>query len=291
MDACVTRFRDSLTVVRYHMSWPGSDPWYTANSTENDQRRAYYTVNYVPYCKIDGAWISTNYMADIRARTRAPTPLTVRLSGSYNRTTRTGTLNARVTNTGATSYTGAIQFLIVDDSTMYSSYYQNQAMRDMIPNGNGETFTLAASDSVLKTRNFTISTSWRQDSCKAVVFVQDGHAQGDTMRQGADLRVRAMTSIEEEGSGVYPQNISLTLRSANPFSRFVDIGYALPMDEKVSLKVYNSSGRLVTALVDGNVVHGYHTTRFDGAGLPNGVYVLMLRDRDSKLTQKITLVK
>lgn len=250
-------------------------------------------MNSVPHCKMDGAWTSSNYMADIRARTRAPTPITIRLSGIYNRATRTGTLSAWVANTGATSYTGAIQFLIVDDSTMAGSpsYLQNQSMRDMIPDGNGETFTIAASDSVLKTRNFTISASWRQDSCKATVFVQNGHAQGDTMKQGAELRVKAMVAIEEQGGGVYPQNISLALKSANPFTRFIDIGYALPMDTKVTLKVYNASGQVVRTLVDGQAPHGYHTARFDGTSLPNGVYLVMLRDRASTLTQKITLVK
>ncbi len=291
MDSCVARFKDSLTVVRYHMSWPGSDPWYSANPTENDQRRYYYGVNYVPYCKVDGAWISSNYMADIRARTRAPTPLTIRLTGSYNRSTRQGVLRAMITNTGTTSYTGTVQFVIVEDSVMYSGYYQNQAMRDMIPDGNGETFTLAANDSVLKTRNFTIATSWRQDSCKAVVFIQNSHAQGDTMQTGADLRVKAMTAIEEEGNGVYPQNLDLYLRSANPSRRFIDIGYAVPITEKICLKVYNSSGQLVKTLIDGNVNYGYHTIKFDGQNLPSGIYLIMLRDKDGIITRKVTLLR
>jgi hypothetical protein len=111
------------------------------------------------------------------------------------------------------------------------------------------------------------------------------------MKQGAELRVKAMTGIEEEGSGIYPPSISLALKSANPFSRFVDIGFAVPKDEPVSLKVYNSSGQLVRTLVDGEVRHGYRTARFDASGMPAGVYVVMLRDRESTLTQKITLVK
>jgi len=165
-------------------------------------------------------------------------------------------------------------------------------MRDMIPDANGEAVTIAAGDSVLKTRNFTISSSWPQDSCKAVVFLQNTRAGGDTIQQGGDLRVKAMTTgIEEEGGGVYPQNINLYLKSTNPFTRFIDIGYSVPIDEQVTLKVYNSSGQLVKTLIDGKVPHGYHTTKFDAQNLPNGVYLVMLRDKDAILSTKIILMR
>jgi len=233
-------------------------------------------------------------MADIRARTRAPSRFTIRLNGWYNRSTRLGRLQAWVKNEGTSSYTGVLQRVIVEDSTWWSGtyqYYQNQAMRKMYPNASGVTLTIPAGDSVLKDTTFSISASWRQDSCMIVVFLQNTQAQGDTIQQGAQARVKAMTAIEEEAGEVYPQNISLALKSANPFSRFVDIGYALPMDTKVTLKVYNSSGQVVRTLVDGQAPHGYHTARFDGAGLPNGVYLVMLRDRESLLTRKVTLLR
>lgn len=204
-------------------------------------------------------------------------------------------MQAWIRNGGAASYTGIAQFVLVEDSVLSTGayvYYQNQAMRDMLPNSSGETFTLAASDSVLKTRAFTVASGWPQDSCKVVVFVQNTRANGDTMQQGGDLRVKAMVAVEEEASGnVYPQAINLRLNSPNPFSNSIDIGYTVPLDERVSIKIYNSSGRLVSTLVDAMVTHGYHTHRFDARGLPNGIYLVMLRDKDAALTQKITLIK
>lgn len=242
--------------------------------------------------KLEGFYTSHSYMTDIRARTIVPSRFTIRLTGTYNRITRQGTVNAWVKNTGTTSYSGVIQFVIVEDSTYYSGYYQNQAMRDMIPDANGEAITIVANDSVLKTRNFTIASSWPQDSCKIVAFVQNTRAGGDTIQQGADLRIKAMLAVEEEAIGsVYPQCIELQLHSSNPFSNFIDIGYMIPIDERITLKIYSPTGRLVKTIADGLACHGYHTARFNAGNLPSGVYLVMLKDKDTIITQKITLVK
>ncbi len=42
-------------MVVYHMSWPSSsDPFYLYNTTQNNARRSYYNVNYVPRLVLDG---------------------------------------------------------------------------------------------------------------------------------------------------------------------------------------------------------------------------------------------
>ena len=45
-----------FTAIFYHMSWPapGNDPMYLANIPENNARRSYYNVNFVPYSVVDG---------------------------------------------------------------------------------------------------------------------------------------------------------------------------------------------------------------------------------------------
>ena len=45
-----------FTAIFYHMSWPapGNDPMYLANIPENNARRSFYNVNFVPYSVVDG---------------------------------------------------------------------------------------------------------------------------------------------------------------------------------------------------------------------------------------------
>jgi hypothetical protein len=45
---------DKITSINYHTSWPGTDPMYNHNTTENGARTGYYGVNSVPNSVLDG---------------------------------------------------------------------------------------------------------------------------------------------------------------------------------------------------------------------------------------------
>jgi len=69
----------------------------------------------------------------------------------------------------------------------------------------------------------------------------------------------------------------------------------LPKPGKVSLKIYDSSGRLVVTLVDGNKEAGYHEVSWSSKSgknnLPSGVYFCKLATRNRYLTRKIVLLR
>jgi hypothetical protein len=62
----------------------------------------------------------------------------------------------------------------------------------------------------------------------------------------------------------------------NPFSRCTSIEYHLPVEGRVALNLYDSSGRLVRALVNGQKKAGDHQVPFDRKGLNAGVYFTKL---------------
>lgn len=45
---------DKITSIMYHTSWPGFDPMYNHNTSENGSRTSYYTVSSVPNSVVDG---------------------------------------------------------------------------------------------------------------------------------------------------------------------------------------------------------------------------------------------
>jgi hypothetical protein len=69
------------------------------------------------------------------------------------------------------------------------------------------------------------------------------------------------------------------------------IGYQIPMNSFVTLKVYDAVGREVTTLVNGIQEAGSYSVRFDGASCSSGVYFYVLRSGSLSASMKFSLIK
>lgn len=79
--------------------------------------------------------------------------------------------------------------------------------------------------------------------------------------------------------------------SPNPFNPTTVLSYQLPVASHVSLRIYDTAGRLVTELVNGWRGAGNHQITFDGSGWPSGLYLARLSVGDFTQTQKLVLLK
>lgn len=82
----------------------------------------------------------------------------------------------------------------------------------------------------------------------------------------------------------------------NPFNSVTIISFGLPRDAKISLKIFDLTGREVETLIDGELNAGRHSISWNGissAGNPTatGVYFCRLEAEGKILTQKVVLVK
>jgi hypothetical protein len=81
----------------------------------------------------------------------------------------------------------------------------------------------------------------------------------------------------------------------NPFKNSTTISYALPVQGKVTIQVYNSLGQLVKSLVDANQNAGKYSIRMDGNNLMPGIYIAKLRltnpNADIAGTVKLSVLK
>jgi len=189
------RSYDSVVPIAYHAS--SSDPFYTTNSAA---RLSYYGITGYPTVVLDGSnkivgglhtgTMYPTYLSYFRTRMGVSSPLTIALSITYDTTARTGTLTIKINNTSGSSVSGQLHTVLTESHI----YYPWQGMdslhyveRTMLPSSSGEAVTIAAGDSLTKTRDFTVNASWVASNCDFVVFVQNNSSK--EMYQGARIAV------------------------------------------------------------------------------------------------------
>ncbi|HEY5533466.1 MAG TPA: T9SS type A sorting domain-containing protein [Ignavibacteria bacterium] len=69
-----------------------------------------------------------------------------------------------------------------------------------------------------------------------------------------------------------PKKFELSQNYPNPFNPATKIDFNLPYDSRVSLKLYDISGREVMTLVNEQKPAGFYTVNFNGSNLASGVY-------------------
>jgi hypothetical protein len=100
-----------------------------------------------------------------------------------------------------------------------------------------------------------------------------------------------VSSVLPEIPSQFPATFTLHPCRPNPFNPTTTIRYELRVASHVSLKVYNTAGRLVVTLVDGMRQAGMHQATFAGSGLASGIYLAKLQAGEFKAVQKLVLLK
>jgi hypothetical protein len=126
---------------------------------------------------------------------------------------------------------------------------------------------------VLASGPYTISPGQKQITAFALVAGSDlgllrNHA--DAAKAKWD-NLRPLLGVRD-GLPALPGTFALHQNYPNPFNPSTTIGYEVPSNSKVTLKVYDVLGRLVETLVDRVQDAGRYTITFDGNNLASGIY-------------------
>ena len=87
--------------------------------------------------------------------------------------------------------------------------------------------------------------------------------------------------IEFKITGVYP----------NPFNSTTRITFELPFATRVSLQVFNLSGREVATLIDSHHRPGIHSVHLTVDNLPSGLYIVRMEASGRAISRKVVLFK
>ena len=100
-------------------------------------------------------------------------------------------------------------------------------------------------------------------------------------------------AVEEKIPAPEPVSFSVT---PNPSAARVSINYLLPLRAPVTLRIYDSAGRLVRELVEQEQEQGPQQAQWrgednDGNALPSGTYMAILTPGPNRLSRRLTLLR
>jgi hypothetical protein len=141
--------------------------------------------------------------------------------------------------------------------------------------------------------NYSLETTTENEKQKTYPLKGSGSI---TINTSAILTTKLMmgkgTDIE------LPKEFALQHNYPNPFNPTTTLKYALPVDSKVKLTIYNLLGEVVEVLVDGIETAGFRTTEWNSSTAASGVYFFRLdavgvADQSKSFTQvkKMLLVR
>jgi hypothetical protein len=99
-----------------------------------------------------------------------------------------------------------------------------------------------------------------------------------------DAKIRSL--VLKNGTRFIPQEYALAQNYPNPFNPATSIRYQLPVDSRVTLKIFNVVGQEIKTLVNGAQSAGYKSVRWNGtdnamAAVPSGLYFYRLEAADA----------
>ena len=110
---------------------------------------------------------------------------------------------------------------------------------------------------------------------------------------GAVALAAQLTSVETRKSSLdlTPKTYTLEQNYPNPFNPITNIRFSIPVEQKVTINIYDLLGREVGVVLDKWMTAGQHQIKFDGTGLASGLYFYMMKAGSFNKVRKFLLLK
>jgi len=140
-------------------------------------------------------------------------------------------------------------------------------------------------------------TSWTNISATAEIPAEEAKAvyyQGNAGILWLGARNSKVLNRTDGVTGTEtPKSLPYVLNQnyPNPFNPATMISFALPVDDHVSLNVYDVSGRLVASVLNKDMKAGSYSVGFKADGLASGVYFYVLKTSKYEESRKMILLR
>lgn len=103
--------------------------------------------------------------------------------------------------------------------------------------------------------------------------------------------VKLLNNTDVAREAVLASSYTLSQNYPNPFNHSTKISYSVPAISRVTVKVYDITGREVATLEDGDRAAGTYMVSFDASQLASGVYFYKLTANEFTSTKSFTFLK
>lgn len=291
---------NNVSMLRIHVWWPyGGDIMYLANPAQSQALVSAFGVNAVPDFYLDATWaVGYDGPAMIAAMDEGKTwksPMHMDLA--WDDSIDQLTVNEVVTGAIRPGANYQLFWVITEDNIVHAGgngeTVHHQAFRHQWP-------AIVSGDNVLSTpgtHSYSVTApldgSWVYDNLRATVWIRDMNS-GDVVQSATAFltEIGDLTGVETPTAPAF----GLAANHPNPFNPKTSIDFALNAAGPMSLRIYDSAGRLVRTLRTGVMDAGPHSITWNGvddAGQPvaSGVYLARLESAGQSDSRKLLLAK
>lgn len=274
-DPFIVQHEAEICLVHYPMNWPGAgDPYFTA---QNEVRRFFYGVSYVPDLYVEGKQVPTTAAGINSALTASlakPSYMTISGTHNVNGNIVTGdmVINSYI-SANLTAYIAIVEETFDNHSTNGETHFPN-LMLAMAPGPYGTPVELTdgGSTTVSYTVDMTGTHVEHMSDIKLVMWVQDSVTRMLFQSNYSDLVTGIDNHTVLQDVQVYP----------NPSTGLITVQHQNTID---NLTIYNNFGQIVRQFND------FEAKLIDLSSLDNGTYFMRITNGSESKTIKIALIK
>ena len=288
----------STSSLKYHTSFPGPDPMYSADSMQNYERyRQYYDIYSIPVLRIDGiivvgnfSFFFLNYFLNQRLAEPAPLGINVineRIQADSVKSTVTLNLSAGLPQGNyklrVFSVERKITYEIPPGTNGESEFFD--VFRKAHPDTRGvdAPVTSGAYTYIYKYRIFQ---GWADTSIYTIAFVQNDNTK-EVLNSGKSACLTYSGEVKTE----IPGGFGLSQNHPNPFNSGTRFTFTVPERCNVIIDIYSLLGRKIKTLVSGIYTAGIYEYYLNAEKMESGVYYCRMTAGDNILVNKMVLLK
>ncbi|MCH8902392.1 MAG: Omp28-related outer membrane protein [Bacteroidetes bacterium] len=286
--------------IKYHGWWPGADDdaMHLFNTTDNDARINYYSINGVPTAVMDGKYILgasydgapanlTQQMLDDQNRFPSLFDITI---NETTQGTNSVTIEATITPKADLASGNLVAHIVIIEelisySTAPGTNFETDfphPMRYMLPDNAGTPLTSIVNGvDIVISETYTVDPAFDVSELRAVVFIQDNSTL-DVLQAAKTTSAPYFSGIEDLANAnsdqiiIYPTNVRNNLK----------VDMVLTANAAVSVGIYNVIGEQVDLIASGDMKKGLYSYNVDVSNLTNGIYFVRFENGQSNVVKK-----